>query len=77
MTTPEAVPELDGAPLFLLDDLPDTEQLLLDGAEGRHAVLDDAVRLALDLLEAEPPATPPGYADVPDRSRPKLPPRSR
>ncbi|WP_225629030.1 S41 family peptidase [Streptomyces werraensis] len=49
----------------------------LDWAEGRHAVLDDAVRLALDLLEAEPPASPPGYADVPDRSRPKLPPRSR
>ncbi|GAB2327529.1 hypothetical protein STREPTOSP366_27170 [Streptomyces variabilis] len=49
----------------------------LDWAEGRHAVLDDAVRLALDLLEAEPPASPPGYADVPDRSRPKLPPRGR
>lgn len=58
---------------------PDVEALRtpLDWAEGRHAVLDDAVRLALDLLEAEPPASPPGYADVPDRSRPKLPPRSR
>ncbi|MBJ6626824.1 S41 family peptidase [Streptomyces sp. I4(2020)] len=58
---------------------PDLEALRtpLDWAEGRHAVLDDAVRLALDLLEAEPPASPPGYADVPDRSRPKLPPRSR
>ncbi|MFE1264888.1 S41 family peptidase [Streptomyces albogriseolus] len=58
---------------------PDLEALRtpLDWAEGRHAVLDDAVRLALDLLEAEPPASPPGYADVPDRSRPTLPPRSR
>ncbi|MEU0578650.1 S41 family peptidase [Streptomyces griseoincarnatus] len=58
---------------------PDLEALRtpLDWAEGRHAVLDDAVRVALDLLEAEPPASPPGYADVPDRSRPKLPPRSR
>ncbi|MGA5081254.1 S41 family peptidase [Streptomyces griseoincarnatus] len=58
---------------------PDLEALRtpLDWAEGRHAVLDDAVRLALDLLEAEPPASPPGYADVPDRSRPKLPPRGR
>ncbi len=58
---------------------PDLEALRtpLDWAEGRHAVLDDAVRLALDLLEAEPPASPPGYADVPDRSRPKLPPRRR
>ncbi|MCC9686529.1 S41 family peptidase [Streptomyces sp. MNU103] len=58
---------------------PDLEALRtpLDWAEGRHAVLDDAVRLALDLLEAEPPASPPGYTDVPDRSRPKLPPRSR
>jgi 16S rRNA (uracil1498-N3)-methyltransferase len=44
MTTPNsAVPELDGAPLFLLDDVPDTEQLLLDGDEGRHAV--DVLRL--------------------------------
>ncbi|MBJ6645578.1 S41 family peptidase [Streptomyces sp. BSE7-9] len=58
---------------------PDLEALRtpLDWAEGRHAVLDDAVRLALDLLEAEPPASPPGYADVPDRSRPELPPRGR
>jgi 16S rRNA (uracil1498-N3)-methyltransferase len=39
MSAPDAaVPELDGAPLFLLDDVPDTDQLLLDGAEGRHAV---------------------------------------
>lgn len=57
---------------------PDLEILRtpLDWAEGRHAQLDDAVRLALDLLAANPPATPPDYADVPDRSRPKLPPRT-
>jgi tricorn protease len=57
---------------------PDLEILRtpLDWAEGRHAQLDDAVRLALDLLETNPAATPPDYAHVPDRSRPKLPPRS-
>ncbi|MEU6348120.1 S41 family peptidase [Streptomyces sp. NPDC047072] len=56
---------------------PDLEILRtpLDWAEGRHAQLDDAVRLALDLLETNPPATPPNYNDVPNRSRPKLPPR--
>src|SRR5690349_2086913 len=48
MTTPEAgLPELDGAPLFLLDELPDGlpdgDELLVDGAEGRHAV--DVLRL--------------------------------
>ncbi|MFI8856094.1 S41 family peptidase [Streptomyces prasinus] len=57
---------------------PDLEALRtpLDWAEGRYAVLDDAVRLALELLESEPPATPPAYDDIPDRSRPKLPPRT-
>ncbi|MDH6450810.1 MULTISPECIES: S41 family peptidase [unclassified Streptomyces] len=56
---------------------PDLEILRtpLDWAEGRHAQLDDAVTLALSLLETNPPATPPDYRDVPDRSRPKLPPR--
>jgi len=48
----------------------------LDWAEGRHAQLDDAVRLAVDLLETNPPATPPDHSNVPDRSRPKLPPRT-
>ncbi|MFD3665673.1 S41 family peptidase [Streptomyces sp. NPDC058659] len=48
----------------------------LDWAEGRHAQLDDAVHVALSLLSETPPASPPGYEAVPDRSRPKLPPRS-
>lgn len=57
---------------------PDLEILRtpLDWAEGRHAQLSDAVELALELLETNPPATPPDYAHVPNRSRPKLPPRS-
>ena len=32
------MPELDGAPLFLLEELPEAGELLVDGAEGRHAV---------------------------------------
>ncbi|WP_104524901.1 16S rRNA (uracil(1498)-N(3))-methyltransferase [Blastococcus atacamensis] len=36
-------PELDNAPLFLLDELPDVPELLVDGQEGRHAV--DVLRL--------------------------------
>ncbi|ANS65821.1 protease [Streptomyces lincolnensis] len=57
---------------------PDVEVLRtpLDWAEGKHVQLDDAVQLALRLLETNPPATPPGYENVPNRSRPKLPPRS-
>jgi len=39
VTTPDVgVPELDGAPLFLLEVLPDSGELLVDGPEGRHAV---------------------------------------
>jgi 16S rRNA (uracil1498-N3)-methyltransferase len=38
MSIDPGVPELDGAPLFLLDELPETDELLVDGAEGRHAV---------------------------------------
>ncbi|MFJ9819906.1 S41 family peptidase [Streptomyces sp. NPDC101151] len=49
----------------------------LDWAEGRHAQLDDAVQLAVELLDTEPAAVPPDHSDVPDRSRPKLPPRER
>lgn len=48
----------------------------LDWAEGRHVQLADAVHLALELLEQDPALQPPGYTDVPDRSRPKLPPRA-
>lgn len=57
--------------------IPDLEILRtpLDWAEGRHAQLDDAVKLALDLLETNPPATPPNYSNVPNHSRPELPPR--
>ncbi|MEU0020962.1 S41 family peptidase [Streptomyces rochei] len=57
---------------------PDVEALRtpLDWAEGRYPVLTEAVRLALELLETNPPATPPGYDAVPDRSRPPLPPRT-
>ncbi|GGY65603.1 putative tricorn protease [Streptomyces geysiriensis] len=57
---------------------PDVEALRtpLDWAEGRYPVLTEAVRLALELLETNPPATPPGYDAVPDRSRPPLPPRA-
>ncbi|AJE84792.1 peptidase S41 [Streptomyces albus] len=47
----------------------------LDWAEGRHAQLDDAVWVALDLLAKEPAASPPDYSAVPDRRRPALPPR--
>jgi 16S rRNA (uracil1498-N3)-methyltransferase len=36
--------QLDGTPLFLVDAVPEGEELLVDGAEGRHAV--DVVRLA-------------------------------
>ncbi|CCG02523.1 16S rRNA (uracil(1498)-N(3))-methyltransferase [Blastococcus saxobsidens] len=36
-------PQLDGAPLFLVDDLPDAPEVLVDGAEGRHAT--DVLRL--------------------------------
>ncbi|MEU6844483.1 S41 family peptidase [Streptomyces sp. NPDC046716] len=56
---------------------PDIEALRtpLDWAEGRHAQLDDAVELALDLLREQGALTPPDYSDVPDRRRPQLPPR--
>src|SRR4051794_41834191 len=37
-------PEADGAPLFLLDEVPAGDVLTVDGSEGRHAV--DVLRLA-------------------------------
>ncbi|UIX33412.1 S41 family peptidase [Streptomyces sp. GQFP] len=56
---------------------PDLEVLRtpLDWAEGRHVEMDDAIRLALTLLDTHPAATPPTYDGVPNRARPKLPPR--
>ncbi|MFE9909997.1 S41 family peptidase [Streptomyces clavifer] len=56
---------------------PDVEALRtpLDWAEGRHAVLDDAVRVALALLADHPAAAPPTYATAPVLRRPPLPPR--
>lgn len=56
---------------------PDLEALRtpLDWAEGRHAVLDDAVRVALSLLSKHPASTPPTYATAPVLRRPPLPPR--
>ncbi|MER6351325.1 S41 family peptidase [Streptomyces sp. NPDC001634] len=58
---------------------PDLEILRtpLDWAEGRHKQLDDAVELALDLLRTHPTATPPDHSGIPNRARPKLPPRTR
>jgi 16S rRNA (uracil1498-N3)-methyltransferase len=45
MTTHDVgIPELDGAPLFLLDTLPEADELLVEGDEGRHAV--EVLRLA-------------------------------
>ena len=48
----------------------------LDWAAGRPVALETAVRVALDLLEKHPAASPPGYEGTPDRSRPTLPPRN-
>ncbi|MFJ6697340.1 S41 family peptidase [Streptomyces sp. NPDC091272] len=47
----------------------------LDWAEGRYAVLDDAVRTALTLLSRTPPSSPPPLSNLPDKRRPLLPPR--
>ncbi|WP_138898949.1 hypothetical protein, partial [Streptomyces chryseus] len=47
----------------------------LDWAEGRQAQLGDAVQVALELLARRPAASPPTYTNVPDKSRPPLPPR--
>jgi 16S rRNA (uracil1498-N3)-methyltransferase len=43
MTELIGAPEADGAPLFLLDEVPAGDVLTVDGAEGRHAV--DVLRL--------------------------------
>ncbi|MFF7881699.1 S41 family peptidase [Streptomyces sp. NPDC007896] len=49
----------------------------LDWAEGHHTEMDTAIQLALDLLTTHHAASPPDYTNPPDRSRPKLPPRSQ
>ena len=36
--TDAGVPELGGAPMFLVAELAESEELLVDGSEGRHAV---------------------------------------
>jgi len=39
MTTPDnGVPELGGAPMFIVEALAESDELLVDGSEGRHAV---------------------------------------
>ena len=39
MTSPAAgVPELGGAPMFIVEQLAESDELLVDGTEGRHAV---------------------------------------
>jgi len=39
MTATDAgVPELGGAPMFIVDELAQSDELLVDGSEGRHAV---------------------------------------
>jgi 16S rRNA (uracil1498-N3)-methyltransferase len=43
VSTEAEIPELDGAPLFLVDVVPEADELLVDGDEGRHAV--DVLRL--------------------------------
>jgi 16S rRNA (uracil1498-N3)-methyltransferase len=43
VTTEAGVPELGGAPLFLVDTLDDGDEILVTGDEGRHAV--DVLRL--------------------------------
>jgi 16S rRNA (uracil1498-N3)-methyltransferase len=41
--TDAGVPELDGTPLFLVEEVEDADELLVPGAEGRHAV--DVLRI--------------------------------
>jgi tricorn protease len=57
---------------------PDVEVLISpdDWAAGRDPQLETAVRLALEALEKQPPAAPPGpTVSHPDKARPPLPPR--
>ncbi|EST32780.1 hypothetical protein N566_19785 [Streptomycetaceae bacterium MP113-05] len=53
----------------------EAERTPVEWADGHHTVLAAAVHTALDRLERHPAASPPGLTHVPDRRRPKLPPR--
>ncbi len=58
---------------------PDVEVLISpdDWAAGRDPQLETAVRLAVEALEKQPPAAPPGPSvSYPDKARPPLPPRA-
>jgi len=46
-----------------------------DWAAGRDPQLETAVRLALEALDKQGPATPPDPATAPRKTRPPLPPR--
>jgi tricorn protease len=46
-----------------------------DWAAGRDPQLETAVRLALEALDRQPPATPPDPSTGPGKARPPLPPR--
>jgi tricorn protease len=56
---------------------PDVEVLIAPGdlAAGRDPQLETAVRIALDALDAKPPAVPPDPESGPFKGRPPLPPR--
>jgi tricorn protease len=56
---------------------PDVEVLISpdDWAAGRDPQLETAVRMALEALQARPPAGPPDLSARPSRIRPPLPPR--
>jgi len=56
---------------------PDVEVIISpdDWAAGRDPQLETAVMMALEALQARPPASPPGLDGRPSRTRPSLPPR--
>jgi tricorn protease len=57
---------------------PDVEVVISpdDWAAGRDPQLELAVRLALEALDKQPPATPPDLSTGPSKARPPLPPRA-
>jgi tricorn protease len=57
---------------------PDVEVLISpdDWAAGRDPQLETAVRMAMEALEKQPPATPPDLPGGPSKARPPLPPRT-